>query len=246
MTKELQVFSYKGASVRTVERDGEAWFVAKDVCDVLELSNVTEALRGLDVDELTSEILNSGGQGREMRLVSEAGLYALVFRSNKPEAKAFSKWVRSEVLPSIRRTGSYSLSKEPPALPSGVLEGARIVFEAAGITSNQLSLALDKVYASYTGRSALQTGNVELQAPTQNQLLTPTQIGGEFGLSGRQVNEKLAFAGYQHKISGKWEPIGDGKKYGVMQDVGKRYRGGTPVRQLKWDSRILEVFSQML
>ena len=79
----------------------------------------TEALRGLDEDELTSEILKSGGQGREMRLVSESGVYTLVMRSNKPEAKRFRKWVTSEVLPQLMRTGSYSIegkdkSKENP------------------------------------------------------------------------------------------------------------------------------------
>ena len=137
------------------------------------------------------------------------------------------------------------MKAEQPALPAGVMDGAQMIFEAAGIKDNQLSLALDNVYASYTGRSALKTGNVTLTAPTQNQLLTPTQIDDEFGLSARRVNEKLAYAEYQHKIAGKWEPIGAGKQYGVMIDTGKRYKG-TPVRQLKWDSGILSVFCRML
>ena len=77
-----------------------------------------------------------------MNIISEPGLYALVLKSRKPEVKAFSRWVRHEVFPSIRRTGSYSLRKEPPALPSGVLEGAYLIFEAAGIREKQLSLAL--------------------------------------------------------------------------------------------------------
>ena len=243
MTGELQVFSYKDAVVRTVERDGEVWFVAKDVCDVLELTNPTVAIEALDEDERSKFFL--GRQG-EANIINESGLYALVFRSNKPEAKAFSKWVRSEVLPQIRRTGSYSLHKEQPALPSGVIEGARVIFEVAGIKDNQLSLALDKVYASYTGRSALKAGEVELVAPTQNHTLTPTQIGKRFGLNARQVNEKLAYAGYQHRVCGLWEPIGAGKEYGVMIDTHKRHMNGTPVRQLRWNSRILEVFSGML
>ena len=243
MTGELQVFSYKDAVVRTVERDGEVWFVAKDVCDVLELTNPTVAIEALDEDERSKFFL--GRQG-EANIINESGLYALVFRSNKPEAKAFSKWVRSEVLPQIRRTGSYTTRKEQPALPSGVIEGARVIFEVAGIKDNQLSLALDKVYASYTGRSALKAGEVELVAPTQNHTLTPTQIGKRFGLNARQVNEKLAYAGYQHRVCGLWEPIGAGKEYGVMIDTHKRHMNGTPVRQLRWDSRILEVFSGML
>jgi prophage antirepressor-like protein len=105
----LQTFDFKTTPVRALDRGGQPWFVAADVCRVLELSNVTEALRGLDDDELTSELLNSDTQGRTMRLVSESGLYALIFKSRKPEAKTFRKWVTGEVLPAIRRTGGYAV-----------------------------------------------------------------------------------------------------------------------------------------
>lgn len=105
----LQTFDFKSTPVRALDRAGQPWFVAADVCRVLDLSNVTESLRGLDEDELTSELLNSDTQARTMRLISESGLYALIFRSRKPEAKAFRKWVTSEVLPAIRRTGGYAV-----------------------------------------------------------------------------------------------------------------------------------------
>ena len=89
--------------MRVVEKDGEPWFVAKDVCDILELENITNALKSLDSDDLTLTILKSGGQNREMKLISESGLYTLILRSNKPEAKKFARWVTHEVLPAIRR-----------------------------------------------------------------------------------------------------------------------------------------------
>ena len=181
---------------------------------------------------------------REVTVYSFKGLLEICRYSNQPKADAIMDLLW-KVADEIRRTGSYSVKAEQPALPAGVMDGARMIFEAAGIKDNQLSLALDNVYASYTGRSALKVGNVTLKAPTQNQLLTPTQIGEQFGLSAKRVNEKLAYAGYQHKIAGKWEPIGAGKGYGVMVDTGKRYKG-TPVRQLKWDSGILSVFGRML
>lgn len=109
---ELQVFAFNDHLVRAVQKDGEPWWVAKDVCDVLGLGNITETLRNLDEDELTSVILKSGGQDREMRLVSEAGLYNLIFRSRKDEARAFRRWVTHEVLPTIRKTGGYSSSRK--------------------------------------------------------------------------------------------------------------------------------------
>lgn len=108
MKNQLQIFDFNQAPVRVIDQGGQPWFVAADVCQVLGLSNVTEALRGLDEDELTSELLNSDTQGRTMRLISESGLYALIFKSRKAVAKAFRKWVTSEVLPEIRRVGSYS------------------------------------------------------------------------------------------------------------------------------------------
>ena len=244
---ELQVFSYKDQQVRTIERDGEVWLVAADVCDILELSNPTEALRALDDDERNTLRITEGtspkGGNPNMNVINEAGLYKLTFKSRKSEAKSFTRWVTHEVLPSIRKTGSYSVFN--PALPSGVLDGAKLIFETAGIKDNQLTLALDKVYRSYTGRSALQAGEVTLIAPSMKQILTPTEIGSHFGLKAQRVNEILAGAGYQHKINGKWEALPLGRPYAIMQDTGKRHTNGTPVRQLKWDSDILEVFPQL-
>ena len=172
MDNALQVFTYKAHEVRAVIMNGDTWFVAADVCRVLELTNPTEALKALDDDEkmtLRNSEGHSGQRGgaQSYNVISESGLYSLVFRSNKPEAREFSKWVRSEVLPAIRKTGSYSLKGENPALPLGVIEGARAIFETAGITGNQATLALDKVFRSYTGRSALEMGEISLTAPTR-------------------------------------------------------------------------------
>jgi len=89
----------------------EPWFVAKDVCDCLRLGNVTESLRGMDDDEKMTSVVLRSGQNREVNLVNESGLYNLIFQSRKPEAKAFRKWVTSEVLPSIRQTGRYELKQ---------------------------------------------------------------------------------------------------------------------------------------
>ena len=109
MTNELHVFNYKGANVRTIEINGEAWFVAKDVCNLLGLTNPAAVIKTLDEDERSRFYL--GRQG-EVDIINESGLYALIFRSNKPKAKQFSKWLRSEVLPAIRRTGSYNKELE--------------------------------------------------------------------------------------------------------------------------------------
>lgn len=110
MSNEIQRFDFKGSALRTLtDEAGESWFVAKDVCDILELNNVTEALRPLGDDEKSnfrnSEVAQNGG--RAPIIISEPGLYKLIMRSRKPEAKEFQRWVTHEVLPQIRKTGGY-------------------------------------------------------------------------------------------------------------------------------------------
>jgi prophage antirepressor-like protein len=109
---ELTVFRFKESQeVRTLERDGALWFVAKDVCDAVGHSNSRIAIEMLDDDEKgVSKVYTLGGE-QEMNIINESGLYNLIFRSNKPEARAFRKWVTSEVLPAIRKQGFYALKK---------------------------------------------------------------------------------------------------------------------------------------
>lgn len=110
MNNEIQQFDFRGASLRTLtDKAGEPWFVAKDVCDILELTNPAVALQSLDDDEKTN-LSNSyvwSESGRRPLIISEPGLYRLVMRSRKPEAKEFQRWVTHEVLPAIRKTGGY-------------------------------------------------------------------------------------------------------------------------------------------
>lgn len=101
------VFSFGEHSVRVVVRDGEPWFVAADVCAVLGTKNHRESLRHLDDDEKGVISNDTPGGVQQTSVVNESGLYALVLRSRKPEAKKFTKWVTSEVLPAIRKTGVY-------------------------------------------------------------------------------------------------------------------------------------------
>lgn len=105
---EPLIFAYDGRDLRTLDRDGDPWFVANDVIRELDLSNKSEALRCLDDDERGSEILTTFGGPQRVTLISEPGFYKLVGRSRKPAAKRFDRWVRHEVLPTIRKTGSYA------------------------------------------------------------------------------------------------------------------------------------------
>ncbi|PDY25825.1 phage repressor protein/antirepressor Ant [Bacillus cereus] len=103
---QLQVFNNNElGQVRTVIQGEDIWFIAKDVCEVLKIKNTTVAIQKLDSDEVTK--FNLGGLSGETNIINESGLYSLIMTSRKPQAKAFKRWVTSEVLPSIRKHGAY-------------------------------------------------------------------------------------------------------------------------------------------
>lgn len=105
----IKLFANPQFRVRVIMRCADPWFVAKDACDCLELTNVSKACQTLDEDEKGITKVYTLGGSQDMMLISESGLYTLIMRSNKPEAKVFRKWVTSEVLPSIRKTGGYGI-----------------------------------------------------------------------------------------------------------------------------------------
>lgn len=108
----IQIFNYQSNEVRTVEMGGEPWFVLKDVCTVLGISHITDTAKRMDEDEVgQTEVIDSMGRKQSTYIINESGLYNVILRSDKPEAKPFRKWVTSEVLPQIRKTGSYVLPK---------------------------------------------------------------------------------------------------------------------------------------
>ena len=144
-------FQFPAYELRTVMRDGEPWFVAADVCAALDIGNVSMALRRLDDDEQT--LISTEGQAghgaQSQNLINESGLYSLILGSRKPEAKKFKKWVTSEVLPAIRKTGRY---EQPAASP---------VEKAAWLELDSVHEELDAAVAQV---SRLQTQLVQSQA----------------------------------------------------------------------------------
>lgn len=108
---ELQVFHYQDNQVRTIDRDGQPWFVLKDVCEVLGLGSPHKVAERLDEDEKGRSQIPTLGGAQEMSVISESGLYNVILRSDKPEAKPFRRWVTGEVIPSIRKHGVYATAE---------------------------------------------------------------------------------------------------------------------------------------
>lgn len=109
----LQIFVYSGEQLRTVQRDDGLWWVLRDVCRVLNIGNVTDTKKRLDPDEVDlTDLIDSMGRVQATTIINEPGLYAVILRSDKPEAKQFKRWVTHDVLPSIRKTGAYGVPPE--------------------------------------------------------------------------------------------------------------------------------------
>ena len=259
--KALQVFDNGQFTVRSINEDGEIWFVARDIATALEYKESSvdsiNKLMAIVPNFWTARkrflVRSENGieQEREMLCLTEQGVYFFLGRSDKPKAQPYQIWIANEVMPSIRKTGTYSVNRSECSLPSGVLEGAKFIFETAGIKDNQLTLALDKVYKSYTGRSALQAGDIQLEAPVKQQALTPSQIAELIGLSSGKkgakiVNKMLENFGFQHRVCGNWEPLEKGIAYAVVLDTNKKHSDGTPIRQVKWNTGIVQTLKELL
>ena len=147
MENQVQIFDNpEFGEVRVIMKDGEPHFVAADVARVLEISNVSDALSRLDDDEKGVCNIYTPGGYQQMLVVNEPGLYRLIFASRKPEAKKFQRWVYHEVLPSIRKTGSYSIApaKNTDALAQAISKLAAIENEKSPLRRADLFLKLKK------------------------------------------------------------------------------------------------------
>ena len=159
----IRIFNYNSVEVRTIQKDGEPWFVLRDVCNVLGLGTPARVAERLDPDEVSqTHITDSMGRQQETTIINESGLYNVILRSDKPEAKPFRKWVTSEVLPTIRRHGMYATPDTvekmlaDPDTTIKLLEtikqerAARMALEAKAEADKPKVLFADAVSASHT------------------------------------------------------------------------------------------------
>lgn len=139
-------FKFEESLVRTVLKDGEPWFTAKDVCEVLGLENPSKALEKLDQDEKGITNMDTPGGSQQMLTVNESGVYSLAFTSRKPEAKRFRKWVTNEVLPQIRKTGRYSSGGAPFIGLSGQeVDYERWLLERALLDAQLIAVEMERI-----------------------------------------------------------------------------------------------------
>jgi len=153
---DMQIFTYNSNEVRTVEMNGEPWFVLKDVCEVLDLGTTAKVAERLDADEKGMNQIHTPGGMQSVTVINESGLYNVILRSDKPEAKPFRKWVTSEVLPSIRKHGAYMT---PETLQAAILNPDTMIQ-----LCQQLKAEQDK-NAALTAANSQLTVDKQIMAP---------------------------------------------------------------------------------
>lgn len=188
---EIMLFnSSEFGEIRSIQVDGEPWFVLKDVCEALELSNPTSVAQRLDEDERAK--FNLGRQG-EATIINESGLYAVILRSDKPQAKPFRKWLTNEVVPSIRKTGAYSAEQHDNTVSEVQLINARTmnanVYLALLEHIDTKSETYKPVLMAYAANTAAGQPILPLPKSDHGRTYSATEIGAIIGVSRKKIGD---------------------------------------------------------
>lgn len=265
---EIKSFSFlaeeqsEPVDVRMITHEENApWFVLTDVLKAMMTSTPTTVAvqsieQGLgDGFNVVIAIPDSLGRVQQTTIVAESAVTYLLSRSNTEAGRKLNRHIHVEILPSIRKTGAY-VAPQMQATPVesdqvkraiDLGPGALKLAEAFGFSGNQALLSANKLVRKHTGIDLLDSlGQPALPAPVQEALLAPSDIAVRLGISKNQTNPKLIEAGLQtssrdHKGRLVYEPTEAGKSYAEFLDTGKSHSDGTPVRQLKWRSGVLQL-----
>ncbi|WP_435308838.1 BRO-N domain-containing protein [Sebaldella termitidis] len=181
---KLLVFNFNNNDIRTIEINDEIWWIASDICKILGYSNTTKTLEKLDDDERSNFKLGRQGNAN---IINESGLYTLILKSEKKEAIPFRKWITHNVLPSLRKTGSYSINQTPKELE---LKEKEIQLKTAEFLNNMADGILIPEYKQILNAHATKvlTGDFLLPLPAAGEVTySATEIGKMLGISANMV-----------------------------------------------------------
>jgi len=245
----IVAFNFESSNVRVVVgENGEPMFVAADVLSTLSLDR--KALERLDDDEKGVNSIHTPGGPQEMTVVNESGLFNLVLGSRKPEAKRFKRWVTHEVLPSIRKTGSYVSAASVVSLPtltqdrvSAILSIGEAITRVPGVKPGIAMAATLTVIYENTGLSVESLRKVLPPANDPICSLNPTQLGERVGMSARAINTRLQSLGFQFKNDrDEWELTESGNRWAEALPFSRNGHSGY---QILWNPEVSDVIREV-
>lgn len=236
---ELTNFSYSGTEIRTVVKDSGIWFVAKDVCGVLDIS-VTQCRRLSDKQKGLHNIQTPGG-AQQLAVINESGLYKLIFTSRKPNAEKFTDWVTGEVLPSVRKNGAYMT----PETIEDVLSNPDVIIDLATRLKNEQQRRKELEVERDTLKPKADRYDEFLDS---SGLATLTTVGKQFmnGMTAQQVRKFLQGKGvlYKRQVDGIYPPRDGFKRYFRISSF--RKHGNTLGRSVKVTPQGIDLIIDLL
>lgn len=216
MGEEMKVWKFNGREVRTIQKGGETWWLLRDACDCVGVGNSSDVASRLDDDEKGVDQIDTLGGRQKVVIINESGLYSLIMRSEKPEAKAFKKWVTSEVLPAIRKHGAYLT---PARIEEFLADPDTIIRLCTDLKAErQLRIAAE-------GRAAETERENQLMLPlaryadevlVSSSLLTINTVAADLGVSRVKLYEFLRYKRVVYKEGRVWHPYAEYRAKGFF------------------------------
>lgn len=251
-SKTIVPFSFDNHQIRVSTDDqGSPWFVAKNVAEILGYDQTANGLKHCKGSSVLDELNKNNGLSPATKWIPEADVYRMVMRSNRPDAERFQDWVVEEVLPSIRKTGSYQVNQPSAQQIDANITALKLsplaarAAKAFGFKGNMATLSADHAVRVITGSSPLMLfGQTALKAEDQDALLIVSEIADRLGVKTREVNPLLTKNALQTDYRDAkdricYELTETGKAFGVYLDTGKKHGDGSPVRQIKWRASVV-------
>ena len=244
-------FEFECHSLRVnLDAAGQPWFVAADVCAALDLPETHKAIARLDDDEKGRNSIPTPGGQQDMSMVNESGLYNLVLGSRKPEAKRFKRWINHEVLPSIRKTGSYTSAMSVAALPSLTqdrVSSLLLIGEAvAKVPGVKHGIAMAATLTCIHENTGLSIETMRRALPANDEpiaAMNPTKLGQQLGMAARSVNARLAAMGLQLRNDrDEWELTEAGQAWGEALPYSRNGHSGY---QILWNPAVIDQMKEV-